>query len=55
MDYVVFSPTGIPTARVSTRPEPRLLDIGEDYVVLLTRDELDREIVSRHRLSRSDG
>jgi len=53
MDYTAFSPDGLPVARFVLGPDVRILDVGADYVVLLSRDELDRSIVGLHALERS--
>ena len=53
MDYGVFSANGLPVARFSLDAAVTVLDVGVDYVVLRTRDELDREIVRLHALQRS--
>lgn len=52
-DYSVFSPDGLPVAGFALDPDDRILDVGADFVVIRSRDELDREIVRLHALERS--
>lgn len=51
--WEVYSPSGTPTARVSTPLHLDILEIGQGYILGRTRDELDREVVHVYRLSRS--
>lgn len=50
----VYAPDGRPVGRLLTDRDLTLLDIGEDYLLILVRDELDREIVRRVALERRE-
>lgn len=53
VDYSVFSPDGSPVGRLSLAAGQDLMDSGADYIVVRSRDELDREIVRVFPLDRS--
>jgi hypothetical protein len=48
----VYSPEGLPAGRLVADRDLRLLDIGADYILTLSRDDLDREIVRLFDLHR---
>jgi len=50
--WTVLDPVGRALARVSTPPRTRVLEIGTDYVLGVTLDELDVELVTLWRLRR---
>lgn len=53
--WQVFDRDGVLTARVRTPPGLNVLDVGDDYLLGLVRDELDVERLRLHRLVRSAG
>jgi len=50
--WLVFDPWGHAVARLATPPRTRLLEIGADYVLGLSRDELDVETLTLWSLHR---
>ena len=48
----VVGPDGLPIAEIRTPPGFFLIEVGDDYVLGLSRDELDRESVQVYRLMR---
>ncbi|MDX1396136.1 MAG: hypothetical protein R3195_17275 [Gemmatimonadota bacterium] len=52
VDFTVFEPDGLPVGRLTLEEGGALLDVGDDYVAVRVRDELEREIVRVHRLER---
>jgi hypothetical protein len=53
--WSVFSPDGIWLTSVSVPGAVKALDIGHDYIVGLSRDELDQEFVKVYELQRGAG
>jgi hypothetical protein len=51
-DWIVLDQQGQTVARVQTPPGVMVLEIGSDYILGLSRDELDVESVSLYRLRR---
>jgi hypothetical protein len=51
-DWIVLDQQGRTVARVRTPPGVMVLEIGSDYILGLSRDELDVESVSLYRLQR---
>jgi hypothetical protein len=51
-EWIVLDHQGQTVARVQTPPGVMVLEIGSDYIVGLSRDELDVESVSLYRLQR---
>jgi hypothetical protein len=51
-EWIVLDDQGQTVARVQTPPGVMVLEIGSDYIVGLSRDELDVESVSLYRLQR---
>jgi hypothetical protein len=49
-EWIVLDDQGQTVARVQTPPGVMVLEIGSDYIVGLSRDELDVESVSLYRL-----
>lgn len=50
--YSIFDPDGRWLTRATVPGDWRILDIGEDYLLVLVRDDMDVEHVRRHRLTR---
>ena len=51
--YHVYDTEGRLLARVATPPGVEVLEIGADYVLGITRDELEVERIVLHTLTRS--
>ena len=50
VSWSIFDPSGRQVARAETGASLHVLEIGNDYVLGVTRDELDVEYVRRHQL-----
>ena len=51
--WTIFDENVLPLARISTVPSGDILDIGEDYILLRERDDMDVERVAMYGIERS--
>lgn len=50
--WTIFDENGLPLGRMSTGPSEDILEIGDDYMLLRERDDMDVESVAMYRIER---